>query len=134
MSETTDPRWTWVARSMLLAAAYDFAFAVAILFATAPAARLLGLDLPDDPVYLRFNGVFLLMLGGMYLLPAFRPQRYRGIVSIAVIGRFIGFVYLGRVWSSGGPRAFAALALADLSFALLHGVLLIRARKEKDAA
>jgi hypothetical protein len=128
MGETTDPRWAWVARSMLLAAAYDVVFAVAILFFTAPAARLLDLALPDDLVYLRFNGVFLLMLAGMYLLPASQPQRYRGIVSVAVLGRFLGFVYLGQVWASGGSPTFAALALADLLFAVVHGVLLVRAR------
>ena len=92
-----DPRWRHVARSMALAALYDFAFAVAILFFTAPASRLLGLALPDDLVYLRFNGVFLLMLAGMYALPAMHPRRYRGVVSVAVIGRFAGFVYLGGV-------------------------------------
>ena len=112
---------------MLLAAIYDFAFALAILFATAPSARLLHLALPDDLVYLRFNGVFLLMLGGMYLLPAFQPRRYRGIVSIAVIGRFVGFVYLGWVWAAGGTATFLGLALADLFFSALHAALLVGA-------
>jgi hypothetical protein len=103
-------------------------FAIAILFVTAPAARLLGLNLPDDLVYLRFNGVFLLMLAGMYVLPALDPRRYRGIVSIAVVGRLLGFGYLGWVWLAGAAPAFAALALADLAFSVLHGVLLVRAR------
>ncbi len=128
MDETPDPRWSWVARSMGLAAVYDFAFAVAILFFTAPASRLLRLELPDDLVYLRFNGVFLLMLGGMYLLPAFQPRRYRGVVTVAVIGRFLGFLYLGQVWLGGGAPTFVGLALADLFFSVLHGVLLVRAR------
>jgi len=123
-----DPRWKRVAQSMLLASVYDFAFALAILFFTAPAAGLLKLELPDDLVYLRFNGVFLLMLGGMYLLPAFQPRRYRGVVTIAAIGRFAGFVYLGWVWAAGGAPTFAALALADLFFSVLHAVLLVRAR------
>ena len=128
MSEPIDPRWTWVARSMALAAVYDLVFAIAILFATAPSARLLRLSLPDDLVYLRFNGVFLLMLAGMYLLAAFQPRRYRGIVTVAIIGRFLGFLYLGGVWLTGGVATFAGLALADLFFSVLHGVLLVRAR------
>lgn len=113
---------------MALAAVYDFVFAVAILFFTAPAARLLRLNLPDDLVYLRFNGVFLLMLAGMYVLPALKPRRYRGIVSIAAIGRFAGFVYLGWVWYGGGAATFLWLALADLFFSVLHAGLLLRAR------
>ncbi len=126
--ETMDPRWRLVARSMALAVAYDLVFAVAVLFFTAPAARLLRLPLPDDLAYMRFNGVFLLMLAGMYVLPAMHPRRYRGIVSVAVIGRFAGFVYLGGVWYGGGAATFLGLALADLFFSVLHGVLLVRAR------
>lgn len=129
MGELKDPRWTWVARSMWLAAAYDAVFAVAILFFTAPSAALLRLSLPDDRVYLRFNGVFLLMLAGMYLLPATQPQRYRGVVSVAVIGRFIGFVYLGWVGFTAAAATFVGLALADLFFSVLHAVLLLRARR-----
>jgi hypothetical protein len=113
---------------MVLAAIYDAVFAFAILFFTAPAGRLLGLSLPDDFVYLRFNGVFLLMLAGMYVLPAAHPRRYRGIVSVAVLGRFAGFLYLGWVWFGGGSGTFGWLALADLIFSVLHAVLLVRAR------
>lgn len=129
--ETTDLRWRLVAHSMALAVVYDFVFAIAILFFTAPAARLLRLSLPDDLVYLRFNGVFLLMLAGMYVLPAMQPRRYRGIVSVAVIGRFAGFVYLGGVWYGGGAASFLGLALADLFFSVLHAVLLVRARSSR---
>lgn len=113
---------------MALGAVYDAVFAVAILFFTAPAAELLRLELPDDPVYLRFNGIFLLMLAAMYLLAAARPQRYRGIVVVAAVGRFAGFIYLGSVWVGGGAAAFLGLAAADLFFAILHAVLLHRAR------
>ena len=113
---------------MALAVVYDLVFALAVLFYTVPAARLLRLPLPDDLVYLRFNGVFLLMLAGMYVLPAMHPRRYRGIVSVAVIGRFAGFVYLGGVWYSGAAATFLGLAFADLFFSVLHAVLLVRAR------
>ncbi len=122
------PQWRHVGISMGLAAIYDLVFAVAILFFTAPAARLLRLQLPGDPVYLRFNGVFLLMLAGMYALAAAQPVRYRGIVTIAIVGRLAGFVYLGGVWYAGAAATFLGLALADLFFSALHAVLLLRAR------
>jgi len=121
--------WRWVGRSMLWAAIYDFLFAISILFFTAPAAQLLRLDLPEDLVYLRLNGIFLLRLGGIYLLPSWQPQRYRGVVAVAVIGRFLGFVYLGSVWFSGGAATFLWLGFADLAFSLLHATLLNRARQ-----
>ncbi len=125
---SVDPRWRLVGISMALAMVYDFVFAIAILFFTVPAARLLRLALPDDLVYMRFNGVFLLMLAGMYALAAMNPRRYRGIVSVAVIGRLAGFVYLCGVWYGGGAATFLGLALADLFFSVLHAVLLLRAR------
>ncbi len=123
-------RWRAVAWSMGAGAAYDLLFALAILFFTRPAAALLGLDLPDDPVYLRLNGIFLILLAGLYLLPAISPARYQGVVVVGSIGRLLGFVYLGLVWRSGGGQAFGGLALADLAFAVIHVILLVRARAQ----
>ena len=112
---------------MALGAAYDAAFAAGILVFTRSAAALLGLTVPPDPVYLRLNGIFLLLLAGLYLLPAVDPFRYRGVVAIASAGRFLGFAYLATAWLEGRPSAFLALALGDLVFAVAHAVLLRRA-------
>ncbi len=117
---------------MGVGAVYDLLFALAILFWTRPAAALLDLELPEDPVYLRFNGVFLILLAGLYMLPAISPARYQGVVAVASIGRLLGFVYLGMVWRSGGAQAFGGLALADLAFGIIHGILLVRARARDD--
>ncbi len=125
-------RWTAVAWSMGVGAVYDLLFALAILFWTRPAAALLDLDVPDDPVYLRFNGVFLILIAGLYLLPAISPARYQGVVVVASFGRLLGFIYLGLVWWSGGAQAFGGLALADLAFAVIHGILLVSARAQID--
>jgi hypothetical protein len=129
MGVTAERRWTWVARSMALGAAYDALFAAAILVFTRPAAALLGLEVPPDPVYLRLNGILLLLLAGLYLLPAVDPVRHRGIVAIASAGRFLGFAYLAAAWLEGRPLAFLALSLGDLVFAVAHAVLLLRARR-----
>jgi hypothetical protein len=118
-----------VAASMALGAAYDAAFAVAILAFTRPAAALLRLPVPADPVYLRLNGVFLLLLAGLYLLPAVDPVRYRGVVVVASAGRTLGFVYLAWAWLEGRPAAFLGVAFLDLAFAVTHAVLLLRARR-----
>jgi hypothetical protein len=128
MDATAERRWAWVARSMALGAAYDAAFAAAILVVTRRAAALIRLEMPADPVYLRLNGVFLLLLAGLYLLPAVDPVRYRGIVAVASAGRFLGFAYLMGAWLEGRPAAFLGLALMDLAFAVAHAVLLLRAR------
>ena len=114
---------------MRAGAAYDLLFGVAILFASGPAAEVLGLGLPADPVYLRLNGVFLLLLAGLYLLPGIAPQRYQGVVAVGAVGRLLGFFYLGWVWLAGQPPVFLALALGDLAFAALHTALLVAARR-----
>jgi hypothetical protein len=120
-------RWTGVRVSMATGALYDFLFAVAILLLPVKAAGLLDLQLPDNPVYLNLNGIFLMILAGVYVLPVLEPHRYRGVVYVAVAGRFLGFLYLGSVWWAGAPESFLFLALGDLTFALLHAVLLWRA-------
>ncbi len=120
-----------MAVSMLAGAVYDIVFAAAILFFPRPAARILSLELPADPVYLELNGIFLLILAGMYLLPVLDPRRYRGVVRIAAGGRFLGFLFLGTAgWSDREP-AFLVLAMGDLLFALLHLLLLRRALAEE---
>lgn len=121
--------WRAVAVSMAAGAVYDLVFAGAILFATAPAAAILGLEVPADPVYLRLNGVFLVLLAGLYLLPAVQPRRYRGVVLVAACGRALGFLYLAFVWWQGRPPVFLLLALADLAFAAAHALLLARAAR-----
>lgn len=125
----TECAWGSVAISMGAGAFYDFAFAAAILAFTHPAASLLGLDVPADAVYLHLNGVFLILLGAIYLLAARRPERYQGVVAVAAAGRALGFVYFMLAWSAGRPPAFLVLALGDLAFAVVHAVLLLRARR-----
>jgi hypothetical protein len=125
--------WSWTARSMALAAAYDAVFAAAILLFPQASSALLRIPLPADPVYFRFVAVFLLILAALYLLPAREPRRYQGVVAVAAAGRFAGFLYLGWAWSGGAPRAFLGLACADLLFALLHAALLGAARRTEAA-
>ena len=125
--------WSWTARSMALGAAYDVAFAAAILLVPQASSAWLRIPLPADPVYFRFIAVFLLILAALYLLPAREPRRYQGVVLVAACGRFAGFLYLAWAWRSGAPRTFLGLACADLLFALLHTGLLTAARRTEAA-
>ena len=129
------PAWRWVAVSMLVGAVYDAAFALAILLFRRPAVELLGLELPEDPVYLGLNGILLLLLAALYVLAFLDPGRYRGLVAVAAAGRILGFLYLGMVWLGGGAAAFAGLAVGDLVLGVAHGVLLaVAMRQPPDAS
>ena len=125
--------WSWTARSMALGAAYDTAFAAAILAFPEASSAVLRIPLPGDPVYFRFVAVFLLILSAVYLLPAREPRRYQGVVLVAAGGRFAGFLYLAWAWKGGAPDAFLGLACGDLLFAVLHAALLGAARKAERA-
>jgi hypothetical protein len=133
MPRPSSKRWRWVAWSMAAGALYDLGFSAAILLFREPAADLLGLPLPRDPVYLGLVGVLLALLAGLYALAAISPERYQGVVLVAAVGRLAGFAYLGVAWLAGRPDAFLTLAIGDLVFALLHATLLVAARWHRGA-
>ena len=113
-----EERWRKVTIVLAIGAAYDLSFAVAILGLTRPAAALLGLPVPDDPVYLYLNGVFLLLLAGVYGAAAREPERYRAVAPISAGGRVLGFGLFLWAWVGGRPSSFLALGLMDLGLAV----------------
>ena len=121
--------WRAVGISMAAGAAYDGAFAVAILAFPDLSAEWMGLALPADPVYLNLNGIFLLLLGGIYLVAARDPEGHRGVVAVAAAGRLAGALFFAKAFADGRPAAFLWLAAGDLAFAVAHAVLLLRARR-----
>ena len=129
MDGTTDPVAHKRLRVSLIAgSSYDFAFAIVNLIVPSVGAHALGIALPHDELYLRFTGVFLIILALFYLLPAIHPGRYLGNVSVAIIGRTLGAIFLFAAvigWSR--PVIFLLLGAGDLFFALLHAVFLARA-------
>jgi hypothetical protein len=106
--------WRMLGRVMGAGALFDGAFALAILGPTRLAASLLGLTVPADPFYLYLNGVLLLLLAGLYALPAVDPKRYHRVAPVSAAGRFLGFALFVWGWSGGRPAAFLALGAADL--------------------
>ena len=114
--------------SMVAASVYDGAFAVVNLAFPEWGSRMLGVPLPAETIYLRFTGIFLIMLALFYLLPAIHPGRYLGNVVVAIVGRTAGAIFLAVAWLCFGlPTAFAFLGLGDLAFAAVHLYLLAAA-------
>lgn len=114
--------------SLVAGSLYDVCFAVVNLVFPEAGGRLLGIPLPEDQLYLRFTGIFLIVLAMFYMLPAIHPGRYLGNVAVAIIGRSLGAIFLfAAVAGWDRPRVFLLLGAGDLFFALVHAVLLWRA-------
>ncbi len=124
---TQGGRWRTVGIALALGAGYDLVFAVAILGFTRPAASILGLPVPGDPVYLYLNGVFLVLLAGVYAAAAREPERYRAVAPLSAGGRAIGFLLFLWAWAGGRPSMFLALGLVDLGLGVATTVAWRRA-------
>lgn len=114
--------------SLIAGSLYDLTFAFINLAAPAIGAAFFEIPLPEQQVYLRFTGVFLIMLALFYMLPVIHPGRYLGNVVVAILGRGMGALFLiVAVTLYDQPRAFILLGMGDLVFAALHTVFLARA-------
>jgi hypothetical protein len=125
-------RWRMVGVVLGVGAAYDLVFGLAILGFTRRAAAVLGLQVPADPVYLYLNGVFLLLLAGLYGAAAREPGRYSAVAPISAAGRALGFLLFVWAWRGGRPATFLILGFADLALALATLVAWRRAARVSD--
>ena len=112
-------------------ALYDFVFAAIMVLAPGLPTALLGLRQPGDSYFLWLIAIFLCMLGSAYLFAAYDPRAYAGIIWIAIIGRFCGFVALVAA-ALGDPSltGLYPLAFCDLLFAVIHAVFFLPIRKK----
>ena len=114
--------------SLIAGSLYDLTFAVINLAAPGFGAFFFEIPLPEQQVYLRFTGIFLIMLALFYMLPVLHPGQYFGNVVVAILGRGMGAVFLILAATIyGEPGAFILLGLGDLVFAALHAVFLAQA-------
>ena len=127
-------RWRALSGVMAFGAAYDAAFGLAITLVPTLAATMLRIDMPADPLYLRLNGVFLLILGAIYALPALRPERFHPIAPISAAGRVVGFILFALAWREGRPATFLILGISDLAIALVTLAAWARARTVSPSA
>lgn len=121
------PRYSFFLRmlriTLLTGAAYDLVFAAAMLLFPEVPARWLRLPLPGEDFYLWLLAILLTMLASCYLLAAYDPISYQGIVSVAIFGRAAGAAAFAiAAWERPELAALWGLAGADLAFALGHAV------------
>jgi hypothetical protein len=113
--------------SFLLGALVDLGFGLGILVSAEPLARILGLTLPAGVlrVYLDLCGLFLVALGGLYLLVFAWPRRLAPVAAWAVLLRVGGFtLFAASTFSGRADRAFWQIAELDACLAFTHLILL----------
>ncbi|MDQ7088586.1 MAG: hypothetical protein Q9Q13_12345 [Acidobacteriota bacterium] len=129
MTTRSEGRW-WrrLGWSFLAGALLDTGFGLAILLVPGPAARLLGVSLVAPAVYLDLNGLFLVALGGIYLLIFRQPRRLAPVAVVATWLRFAGCaLFAVDVVTGRADEIFALIAVLDGALALAHFFLLRRA-------
>ncbi len=121
MTKTRKTKLQW---SMLLGGAYDILFGFLILFIPGMLAGIIQLEMPREEAYLRLNGLFLLIIGSLYILYWLDSKNRKPIPIIAIAARFAGLIFFGAAWLFYAyPFTFLLLALADGTWGLIHTIL-----------
>ena len=118
------PRYLWLRllrASLLCGALYDLGFAALMVLAPALPSQLLHLPLPGAAFYLWVIAALLGIAAGCYLLAAWDPRRYAGVVGVAIAGRLLGATaFAVAAWRDPALAGLWPLAAADAGFALWH--------------
>ncbi|HUP92361.1 MAG TPA: hypothetical protein VM074_08955 [Solimonas sp.] len=104
----------------LVAAAFNFAVALALALPASPAWSLLGLAYPEQTLFLHLFLVIVVVFGGAYAWIALAPQGKRALILTAVVGKgAVLAVVLAHCLAGSLPWTVAGLAAGDGVFALL---------------
>lgn len=114
----------WQRRFLSIGALYDGFFGVLVFFAPIWTATFFHLIAPEpgaDSIWLRLDGVFLIIMALLYLLAARDPNRYMGIVLVCIVGKIwsVGF-YSYYCYVLDAPKPFMIFAGLDFVFFFLH--------------
>lgn len=118
-----------LAATLVAGAVLDVGIAAGIFSAPELGARLLNLPLPGETFYLWLLAAFLLILAALYLVAAYDPRRYSGIIAVAIPGRLLIAALLAA--AAVGREDLAALrwlAGCDLALALGHAAFWLPVR------
>jgi hypothetical protein len=114
-----------------LAAAFNAAVGLALLFARPLVGPALGLDpiVGTNLVLLSLSAGLIVFFAWIYLLIALDPAKQRPVIPLMAVGKLVGFASVAWPWLAGAVDArLPALAAGDLVFALLFFDYLRRPR------
>lgn len=116
-------RWDRRQRYLLyFGALYDGGFGVPVFLFPIWSIQLLGLPEPGaPPIWLRLNGIFLIVVALIYIVSARDPQRYLGNVLVAIFGKVVSVIFYVCYWVTlEGGDFLLVLAVLDAIVGVLH--------------
>ena len=100
---------------------YDSSFGIPILFAPALLMNTMGLPMPSiGEIWLRLDGIFLIILGIIYWIMAGDPQRYLALVGVILLGKVVSIVFYLTYVALGESKMLVLFAALDAVMFALH--------------
>jgi len=124
---TVKRKYRWLSRSMLWGGVYDAIFGLPILLIPSQTGAFINIACPANPFYVRFCGLFLLILALGYFIAWRNIEGNLGLVRMMIVSRSMGFIFMGGFAIFGAlGKTFIALAVGDFLFALLHFIFYVK--------
>jgi hypothetical protein len=126
----------WFGRVVWLGIIVNMPFVVATFFFPHPFCDLLGLKHPDPIIWVRTSGMLLFIISIFYIPAALDPFRYRATAIMHILpSRTCGSTFfLYSVLFQGQEKGFLSIALVDLFFGVVSGILLYLAFRNGEGA
>ena len=101
---------------------YDAGFGVALLAVPGLLTSVMALPMPTiGAIWLRLDGIFLIVVGMIYWVMAQDPARYLGIMAMIFTAKAGSIIfYLTYVFAFGESRTFILFAVLDAMMFALH--------------
>jgi len=118
----------WYSRIVWLGIALNMIFVIGTFCFPIEFVKLLNIPAPPA-IWIRTAGMLLCIISIFYIPGAVDPMRYRWTAIIAIVpSRAFGSTFfLAETLVFGWPMGFLSIALVDLTFGLIEGVLLYKA-------
>ena len=123
----------WYSRVVWFGIALNLIFVIGTFFFPVGFLAILNIPAPP-PIWVRTAGMLLCIISIFYIPGALDPMRYRATAIMAVFpSRAFGSTFfIVEVVAFGWPTGFLSIALVDLAFGLVEGILLIKAYRLED--
>lgn len=101
---------------------YDASFGVGLFCIPALLTSVMALPDPDvGGIWLRLDGIFLMVLGVVYWIMSQDPQRYLGIMAMILPAKIASIIfYLTYVFAFHASRTFILFSVLDAGMFALH--------------